>query len=127
MAILLFIIDVDNTFTSKAKSFVRCVSDKPRNPYNQANTEELAHIKSFKKDRAANIEPKPFIRKDGNIVEFYYPITTNTICLKCHSTDKEVSSETFMAIKNLYLNDKVLGYTENEVRGSWSIQFDAQD
>lgn len=106
---------------------IKRVSDKPRNPNNQANTEELAHIKSFKKDIAADIEPKPIVRKDGNMVEFYYPITTNTMCLQCHGTDKEVSPETFMAIKNLYPNDKALGYTENEVRGIWSIQFDTQD
>ncbi len=106
---------------------IKRVSDKPRNLNNQANTEELAYIKRFKKDLAANIEPKPIVKKENNVVKFYYPITTNTMCLQCHGTDKEVSPETFIAIKNLYPNDSALGYTENEVRGIWSIQFDAQD
>lgn len=103
---------------------IKRVSDKPRNQNNQANTEELGYIETFKKEIASNIDSNPIVKNNDNTVEFYYPITTNTMCLQCHGTDKEVSPETFTAIKSLYPNDKALGYAENEVRGIWSIQFE---
>ena len=49
------------------------------------------------------------------------------MCLQCHGTEKEVSPETYKAIKNLYPKDRALGYAENEVRGIWSIQFQVEN
>jgi uncharacterized protein (UPF0335 family) len=49
------------------------------------------------------------------------------MCLKCHgTTDKQMERETYSKIKELYPNDKAIGYDVNEVRGIWSISFDKE-
>ncbi|MFC5193774.1 DUF3365 domain-containing protein [Bizionia hallyeonensis] len=101
---------------------IKRVSDKPRNTNNQANSSELTYITKFKKDVAANLEPKAIIEETGDTVHFYYPIVTNTMCLQCHG--KAVESEVYKSIKSLYPKDEAIGYIENEVRGIWSISFD---
>lgn len=101
---------------------IKRVSDKPRNPNNQANSSELVHITKFKKDVAAHLEPKPIIEETDETVQFYYPIVTNSMCLQCHG--KNVEPEVYKKITALYPKDKAIGYIENEVRGIWSISFD---
>lgn len=101
------------------------VSDKPRNPKNQANKEELTYIEAFKKDLKNTIEPKPIVTERNNKVQVYYPITTNTMCLQCHGQPtKNIEPTTLKKLALLYPNDKAIGYDINEVRGIWSITFD---
>jgi hypothetical protein len=77
---------------------------------------------------AAGKEPKPVVIRDKNEVDFYYPITTNTMCLQCHGKPREqIAPETLATLKSLYPLDKATGYSENEVRGIWSINFDIQE
>lgn len=107
---------------------IRRISDKPRNPKNTANEEELGYITYFKKLVAAGKDPKPIVISEGGEVDFYYPITTNSMCLQCHGKPEEqISAETFTTLKSLYPQDKAVGYSENEVRGVWSINFDIQE
>lgn len=104
---------------------IKRVSDKPRNPNNTANSEELIYIKDFKTAIANNEEPKPLVKEFDHNVKVYYPITTNTMCLQCHGKLNETIDEITLAkIKSLYPIDKAVGYSENEVRGIWSISFD---
>lgn len=103
---------------------IKRVSDLPRNQKNQANTKELQYIESFKTVIANNEEPKPIVEEMDDIVKFYYPITTNSMCLQCHgqpSTD--IESKTLKSLAELYPNDKAIGYNVNQVRGIWSITF----
>ena len=103
---------------------IKRVSDKPRNPLNTANAIELKHIKAFKKALLNNTGPKPIIEESKNDVSFYYPITTNMMCLQCHGKlDEYVQSDTYKTIKQLYPNDMATGYGVNEVRGIWSIKY----
>jgi len=101
---------------------IKRVSDKNRNPNNKANAEELKYIQHFKEVVATQQEPKPVVLEKGNKVQFYYPITTNTMCLQCHG--KQVTEEVRLQTLKLYPQDLAVGYEENEVRGIWSIQFD---
>lgn len=104
---------------------IKRVSDKPRNQNNKANDIELKHIDAFKKLLANQEEIKPIIEEANNSINFYYPITTNTMCLQCHgSLNNEIESKTYKTIKKLYPKDKAIGYNVNEVRGIWSIQFE---
>lgn len=104
---------------------IKRVSDKPRNQNNKANAVELGHIKTFKTLVSKQQEVKAIVEEQGNKVNFYYPITTNSMCLQCHGTpNKELTSETYKTIKGLYPNDKAIGYDVNQVRGIWSISFD---
>lgn len=104
---------------------IKRVSDKPRNQNNKANKVELAHIEKFKAMISNQEEVKPIVEEAGNSVNFYYPITTNDMCLQCHGTlSNEIKSDTYKTIKGLYPNDKAIGYDVNQVRGIWSITFD---
>lgn len=103
---------------------IKRVSDKPRNQNNRANSIESEYIETFKEIVANQKEINPIIEEEEDVVNFYYPITTNSMCLQCHGTlDKELKSETYNTIKGLYPNDKAIGYDVNEVRGIWSISF----
>ncbi|CAH8283208.1 uncharacterized protein DUF3365 [Mariniflexile fucanivorans] len=104
---------------------IKRATDKPRNPQNQANTEELKYIKTFKEVVGNNEEPKPIVKELDDKVQVFYPITTNTMCLQCHGKPNEtIEKSTLTKIKNLYHTDKAIGYDVNEVRGIWSITFD---
>jgi cytochrome c553 len=103
---------------------IRRVSDKPRNPGNQANPEELVQIESFKKQLAEGKEPVPVLLKKEGIAHFYYPITTNSMCLQCHGKKSDLQPELLQKVARLYPEDRATGYSENEVRGIWSIAFD---
>lgn len=104
---------------------IKRVSDKPRNQNNKANDTELAHIETFKKIVADQQEVEAIVEEQENKVNFYYPITTNSMCLQCHgSLNKELKPNTYKTIKGLYPNDKAIGYDVNQVRGIWSISFD---
>ncbi|SDI53308.1 c-type heme family protein [Winogradskyella thalassocola] len=104
---------------------IKRVSDKPRNPKNNANSEELDYINTFKKVIANNEEASPIVKELDNKVRVYYPITTNTMCLQCHGKLNEtLENTTLTRIKSLYPLDKAIGYNSNEVRGIWSITFD---
>ena len=99
---------------------VRRVSDKPRNPRNQANETEAGHIQYFQEQINQGIDPEPIVVELASGYQFYYPIVTNDMCLKCHGQpEKEVA----LKIAELYPKDKATGYSENQVRGIWSIVF----
>ncbi len=107
------------------KAHIKRVSDKPRNPNNKADAMEVVHIKTFKEQVASGKEPTPIITTTGEKVQFYYPIVTNSMCLKCHGTPgKELEKLTMTNILNYYQADKATGYGENEVRGIWRIEFE---
>lgn len=103
---------------------IKRVSDKPRNPNNKANAEELGYINTFKQVVANKEEASPIVKEMDNKVKVYYPITTNTMCLQCHGKPNEtIENSTLTKIKSLYPKDKAIGYNVNEVRGIWSITF----
>lgn len=106
---------------------IRRVSDRPRNPENQANAKELERIEGFKKQVAEGADIQPVVETRGGEHQFYYPITTNSMCLKCHgSPDEQIQPETMKALKELYPADQAIDYDVNQVRGIWSITFKAE-
>lgn len=104
---------------------IKRVSDKPRNPKNQANAVELAHIETFKGQVAGGESVEPILREENGKVYFYFPIVTNTMCLNCHGTPKEnITPKVYESLSELYPQDKAVGYGPDEIRGIWSIVFD---
>lgn len=100
------------------------VSDQPRNPKNKATAAEEVYINTFKQMLANNESPEPVIEKKNGKFHFYYPIVTNSMCLKCHGeVGKSTKPETYKTIKLKYPNDLAIGYEVNEVRGMWHIEF----
>lgn len=104
---------------------IKRVTDKPRNPNNKASSQELEYIKEFKTQVASGNEVEPILVERGNEIDFFYPIVTNSMCLKCHGTpEKELEFLTLKKIKQLYPTDMAVGYKENEVRGIWKINYE---
>ncbi len=109
------------------KARIKRVSDKPRNPNNKANKVELKNIEVFKNMFSNEEEIAPIIETNNDSISFYYPITTNAMCLKCHGTpNKDIDPTTLSTLKDLYPTDLAVGYSENQVRGIWSIRFKKQ-
>ncbi|RDY60070.1 c-type heme family protein [Flagellimonas nanhaiensis] len=101
---------------------IKRVSDKPRNPKNRANEIEKEHIATFKKELAEGNSIEPIIVEEEYEVNFYYPIVTNSMCLKCHGYPSQEVQE---QLSLLYPEDLAVGYDVDQVRGIWSIVFDA--
>ncbi|MEO9570505.1 MAG: DUF3365 domain-containing protein [Polaribacter sp.] len=103
---------------------IKRVSDKPRNAKNLASKIEKGYINLFKENIKLNKELEPIIVESGKNVNFYYPIKTNSMCLQCHGNKtSDIKSNTLMHINELYPKDLATGYSENQVRGIWSITF----
>lgn len=112
---------VSNHFNAQIKR----VSDRPRNPNNKANSNEVEIIKTYKNllREGGDLKPVVFEEKEGT--RFYYPIKTNSMCLQCHGLPKKnISAETLAKLSKLYPQDEATGYDENQIRGIWSIYFE---
>jgi len=104
---------------------IKRVTDKPRNNNNQANEAELAYINESKLVLADGGKIKPLMQEVGDRMLGYYPITTNVMCMQCHGEpETQIKTSTLSEIKTLYPNDLAQGYTENELRGIWVVEFD---
>lgn len=104
---------------------IKRVSDMPRNENHQANEAELAYILNAKEALANNEKLKGKVSTVADKILAYYPITTNKMCLQCHGTPKtEVKENTMKLLTQLYPNDKAIGYSANQLRGIWVIEFD---
>lgn len=101
---------------------IKRVSDKPRNPMNQANAEELAYIAKAKEQLSKGEEIKPQLTAMTDYDLGYYPITTNAMCLQCHGSKENIDAETLASLNELYPEDKATGYGENELRGIWVVK-----
>jgi cytochrome c553 len=103
---------------------IRRVTDKPRNPLNQANKKELMHIANFKEKLVSGDEISPIMDLVDGQVNFYSPIITNAMCLQCHGkTEAQIAAPTLSKLDKLYPKDMAREYRENEVRGIWAISF----
>ena len=105
---------------------IKRVSDKTRNPNNKANETELKNIEAFKNMLSNSEEISPILETKNDSVYFYYPIVTNEMCLKCHGNPDTIDKDVLENLNTLYPIDTALGYSENQVRGIWSIQFKAK-
>ena len=101
---------------------IRRVTDKPRNPLNRASAKELVYINDFKVMVSSGETVDPILNVTEEQVDFYYPITTNAMCLQCHGVpERQITTSTLAALENLYPTDKARDYQENQVRGMWAI------
>jgi len=102
---------------------IKRVSDKPRNSNNEANMKELNLIATFKNDLASGKKMAPIIESlDKDSIQFYYPILTKKMCLQCHGVpNKDIKPAVLKKITDLYPTDQAIGYSENQVRGIWSV------
>lgn len=104
-------------------SKVKRVSDKPRNPENRADKNEIAIINAFKTNIINKEKLNARLDEKGGIITGYYPIITNQMCLRCHGNENEdILPETVQKINKLYPTDEAVGYKDNEIRGLFVIE-----
>ncbi len=116
-------IQLTDGVAADSKVSIKRVSDKNRNPNNQANPTELAYIESTKTRLKAGQKIGGQITDLGDKVVGYYPITTNAMCLQCHGKpEQNISTSTAKKIQSLYPEDLATGYDVNELRGIWVIE-----
>ena len=97
------------------------VSDRPRNPLNQADAIELEAMDYFRKNPQAEDRFIPFTKPSGDkAYHFTAPLRIITQCLICHG-EKESAPE---SIRQNY--DNAYGYKLGELRGILSIKLPAQ-
>lgn len=98
------------------------VSDRPRNQANLANDEELTVIKNFKTQLEKKEKLTPSFRETENQFIGYFPIETNQMCIQCHGKkDTDIHSSVYENILKNYPEDKAFGYSENQIRGIWTV------
>lgn len=98
---------------------IKRVTNKPRNPANKANKDELNILKSLQLE-----ENKGGVLTERNGKKIgYFKIETNEMCLKCHGDlEKDISKKTAEKISFLYPNDLATGYKPNQLRGMWVVE-----
>lgn len=98
------------------------VSDRPRNQSNLANDEELTVIKNFKTQLEKKEKLTPAFRETETEFIGYFPIETNQMCMQCHGKkDTDIHSSVYENILKNYPEDKAVGYSENQIRGIWTV------
>ena len=105
---------------------IRRVSLKARNPKDAPTPAEKTILEQYEMASKKGGKLKPIVQEtDGNNIAFYAPIPANAFCLQCHGKLGEtLSEENYAVIKNIYPDDKAIGYSDGDLRGMWSIRFE---
>jgi len=98
------------------------VSDRPRNPANQADTAELEAMAWFRNNPKASERVSEFRDAQGhNIYHFTAPIWIEPYCLGCHGNRNDAPP----SIRDHYAN--AYGYKLGDLRGVMSIKLPLDD
>lgn len=107
---------------------IRRVSLKNRNPKAVPDAWEKAALEDFDRRVAAGEKPTGLekgevVTVDGQTMYRYMKaLPTQDLCLQCHGTPDRVSPAVQARLKELYPDDKAVGYTAAEVRGAITIR-----
>lgn len=116
-------IPITNDLSKTFNMHLKRVSDKPRNPQNNANAAELKIIETFKTQLLNNEILKPTTVETDTTYVGYFPIETNQMCLQCHGDkEKDIKKGVSLKLNSLYPTDNAIGYSENQIRGMWVVE-----
>lgn len=107
---------------------IRRVSLKNRNPKAVPDAWERAVLEDFDKRNAAG--EKPAVLEKGEIVteggkKFYRymkALPTQGLCLQCHGATDKLSPAVKAKLRELYPQDKAVGYGLGEIRGAMTLK-----
>lgn len=107
---------------------VRRVSLKNRNPKATPDSWERTVLEDF--DRRTAMGEKPTALEKGEVVSegdkkfFRYmkALPTQDLCLSCHGTSERVDSAVQAKLRELYPEDKAVGYGPAEIRGAITLK-----
>ncbi|WP_236979100.1 Tll0287-like domain-containing protein [Membranihabitans maritimus] len=116
-------IPITDSLSNEVNANIHRVSDRPRNPENQANEHENKYISQAKALLSSGEKVLPSIQRQNDIMVGYYPIITNPLCLQCHGKPNEtIANETWDALQKHYPKDKAFGYGPDEIRGIFVVE-----
>ena len=104
---------------------IRRTGLRVRNPENEPDTLERSMMMGFELRAMAGQGPEMLrsvrlLDRDGTqTVHFMQAIPTFDVCLACHG--KQIAPEVTTAIKELYPQDKAIGYEVGDIRGAFSL------
>ena len=96
-----------------------------RNSLNAPDSEEREVLEKYQKQFEADEALVPFVdvNSEGNPV-YYSPIRIMPLCLQFHGNiGTDIRQVDYDLILSKYPNDIATGFTENDLRGMWSIAF----
>ena len=118
---------ITDSLSTKFGVEISRITDKPRNPVNAASAEEMKFISKIKSELGTGQPPEALVVRQGADTNFYYPILTNNMCLKCHgSTEDDIQPRVLGVIAELYPQDQATGYGNNQFRGLWKVSFQGE-
>lgn len=107
---------------------IRRVSLKNRNPKAVPDAWEKAVLEDFERrvaagEKPAGLEKGELATIDGKQVYRYMKaLPTIELCLQCHGTSDQVSPAVQAKLKELYPDDKAVGYGVGQIRGAITIK-----
>lgn len=107
---------------------IRRVSLKNRNPKAVPDAWERAVLEDFDRRLAAGekptgIEKGEVVTVDGQkMYRYMKALPTQDLCLQCHGTPDRVSPATQAKLKELYPDDKAVGYSSAQIRGAITLK-----
>jgi len=115
---------ISETVGKKYNATIKRVTDKPRNPANAANAQELAQLRNWRGILAANTGQVVTAEETTTERHFYMPIKIDAFCTTCHGVVGEtLTLENRAIIAAKYPEDKATGYQAGDLRGLWHITF----
>ena len=114
---------------SEAKGMqIRRVSLKNRNPKAVPDAWERHILEDFEKRTSAGekpgmLEASEVVVEDGKrVMRYMKALPTQDLCLACHGTDDRLDKSVKAKLKELYPDDKAVGYSAAEIRGAITVK-----
>ncbi len=103
---------------------IRRVSERNRNPDNQATNYEKGLLVRFRDTTQA---PPEYIigwapAEEGKIYQHYRPIIVGQLCLKCHGGPNDIDEAVQAVLAEKYPDDRAIGYAEGDLRGMFVVE-----
>ncbi len=107
----------------KHKVSLARVSHRPRNPSNQATSEELKIIQLYMKAMKSGNDIPPTVVRHKDAATVYSPIVlAMPLCLKCHgAVGKDVDTKHYAFIQKHYPKDRAVNFKMGDIRGLWKV------
>ena len=97
---------------------IKRTSFKYRNPKNKPDRYEAEALRFFEKTlKETGKLPPYYIQKVDGEYRYYKPLKIQSVCLTCHGDPKSMDPKVVKKLKELYPNDKAIGYKLGDFRG----------
>ncbi|WP_375723614.1 DUF3365 domain-containing protein [Arcobacter sp. KX21116] len=101
---------------------IKRVTDKPRNPNNQATEAQIKVLNEIRYGIKKGIKPKMVVKKiEENHYQVYKPLYIENKCLACHGTIENRNKKAYSIIKAKYPKDKAIDYKLDDLRGAFFV------